>query len=107
MSETKAAVPIVTIDGPSSSGKGTISRLVATRIGWHLLDSGALYRLVALAGVRKHTDPDDVESHVALARAMRVELGADSDGGERELLEGDNITLTIRTGEACARGALV
>ena len=46
-----APVPIATIDGPSSSGKGTVSRLVAARVGWNLLDSGALYRLVALAGV--------------------------------------------------------
>src|SRR6185295_4934480 len=68
MSDAKNSVPIVTIDGPSSSGKGTISRLVAARVGWHLLDSGALYRLVALAGIRKHLDPDDVENHVALAR---------------------------------------
>ncbi len=42
-------VPVIAIDGPSGSGKGTVARLVATRLGWHLLDSGALYRLVALA----------------------------------------------------------
>ena len=47
---TPSGIPIVTIDGPSGSGKGTISRAVAERVGWHLLDSGALYRLVALAG---------------------------------------------------------
>ena len=47
---TRSAVPVLTIDGPSGSGKGTISRRVADRLGWHLLDSGALYRLVALAG---------------------------------------------------------
>ena len=71
-----ASVPVVTIDGPSSSGKGTISRLVAARVGWHLLDSGALYRLVALGGILKSLDPDDVEEHVAVARAMRVEFGS-------------------------------
>ena len=52
-----ASVPIVTIDGPSSSGKGTISRIVASRVGWHLLDSGALYRLVALGGILKEPRP--------------------------------------------------
>ena len=67
-------VPIVTIDGPSSSGKGTISRIVASRVGWQLLDSGALYRLVALGGILKDLDPDDVEQHVAIARSMRVEF---------------------------------
>ena len=66
-------VPILTIDGPSSSGKGTISRIVAARVHWNLLDSGALYRLVALAGIRKRLDPDDVENHVTLARSMRVD----------------------------------
>jgi len=100
-------VPIVTIDGPSGSGKGTISRIVAARVGWHLLDSGALYRLVALAGVRKHADPDDVESHVALARAMRVEFGADTYGDERVLLDGDNVTRQIRTEEAGAGASRV
>ena len=53
------AHPIITIDGPSGSGKGTISRLVADRLGWRLLDSGALYRLAALASVRYGIEPDD------------------------------------------------
>ena len=44
-----AAIPVLTIDGPSGSGKGTISRLVAQRLGWHYLDSGALYRAIAIA----------------------------------------------------------
>jgi hypothetical protein len=105
MSEARPAVPIVTIDGPSSSGKGTISRLVAARVGWHLLDSGALYRLVALAGIRKKLDPDDVENHVALARGMKVEFGSGPTGEERVLLDGDEVTHLIRTEEAGA-GAL-
>ena len=46
-------VPIITIDGPSGSGKGTIARRVADQLGWHLLDSGALYRLVAYAGQQR------------------------------------------------------
>ena len=100
-------VPIVTIDGPSSSGKGTISRIVAARVGWNLLDSGALYRLVALAGLRKHADQDDVEAHVALARAMRVEFAADPYGDERVLLDGENVTRQIRTEEAGAGASRV
>src|SRR5256885_8624689 len=55
----RSASPIVTIDGPSGSGKGTISRAVARQVGWHLLDSGALYRLVALAGLAAGLDSPD------------------------------------------------
>ena len=107
MSEARTAVPIVTIDGPSSSGKGTISRLVAVRVGWHLLDSGALYRLVALAGIRKKLDPDDVENHVVLARGMKVEFGSGPTGEERVLLDGDEVTHLIRTEEAGAGASRV
>jgi cytidylate kinase len=107
MSEARAPVPIATIDGPSSSGKGTISRLVAARVGWHLLDSGALYRLVALAGVRKGLDDDDVENHVAVARAMRVEFGSGPTGEERVLLDGEDVTRQIRTEETGAGASRV
>jgi len=97
------AVPIVTIDGPSSSGKGTISRLVASNVGWHLLDSGALYRLVALAGVHRKVDPDDVAEHVSLARNMRVEFGS-RDGDEQVMLDGRDVTRELRT-ELAGAGA--
>jgi CMP/dCMP kinase len=100
------AVPIVTIDGPSSSGKGTIARLVASRVGWNLLDSGVLYRLVALAGIRKRIDPDDVPEHVSIARKMRVEFGG-NEGEERVLLEGDDVTRQVRTEEAGAGASRV
>jgi len=101
-----APVPIATIDGPSSSGKGTVSRLVAARVGWNLLDSGALYRLVALAGVLKGVDADDVAEHVALARNMRVQFGSE-DGEEQVLLDGDDVTRRIRTEEAGAGASRV
>ena len=107
MSPTQTSVPIATIDGPSSSGKGTISRIVATRVGWNLLDSGALYRLVALAGIRKQLDPDDVENHVAQARAMQVEFGSAPGGGERVLLGSEDVTRELRTEEAGAGASRV
>jgi cytidylate kinase len=100
-------VPIVTIDGPSSSGKGTISRIVASRVGWHLLDSGALYRLVALGGLLKNLDPDDVEEHVAIARSMRVEFGSVGSGEELVLLDGRDVTQKIRTEQAGAGASRV
>jgi len=100
-------VPIVTIDGPSSSGKGTISRIVAARVGWHLLDSGALYRLVALGGIQRGLDPDDVEEHVAVARAMKVEFAAATTGEERVVLDGRDVTRRIRNEEAGAGASRV
>ncbi len=99
-------VPIVTIDGPSSSGKGTISRLVANRVGWQLLDSGALYRLVALAGLKRNLDPDDVEEHVAIARALKVEFGSIA-GEEQVFLDGQDVTREIRTEQAGAGASRV
>ncbi|MCB1623009.1 MAG: (d)CMP kinase, partial [Pseudomonadales bacterium] len=83
--------PIITIDGPTSSGKGTIARAVARALGWNLLDSGALYRLVALSGAMRGLDPDDVKSHAALAAGMKVEFLTDADGAERVLLAGEDV----------------
>jgi cytidylate kinase len=96
--------PVATIDGPSGSGKGTISRAVAQHIGWHLLDSGALYRLVALAGARSGTAADDPESHARLARSMQVVFGAGPDGAERVHLDGQDVTAAIRA-ETAGQGA--
>jgi len=107
MSASNPSVPIVTIDGPSSSGKGTISRIVASRVGWHLLDSGALYRLVALGGILRNLDPDDVEEHVAVARSMRVEFGSVGAGEEMVLLDGRDVTQKIRTEQAGAGASRV
>src|SRR3954467_1832873 len=104
---SSATVPIVTIDGPSSSGKGTISRIVAAKAGWHLLDSGALYRLVALGGILRNLDPDDVEEHVAVARRMKVQFGSVGDGEEQVLLDGKDVTRRIRTEEAGAGASRV
>jgi cytidylate kinase len=96
--------PIVTVDGPGGSGKGTVSRLLAQRTGWHLLDSGALYRLVAFAGVLAGLDPDDVEGHARLAGQMQVTFAADPDGQERILLDGRDVAGALRS-EAAGAGA--
>ena len=107
MSVAPVSVPIVTIDGPSSSGKGTISRIVAASVGWNLLDSGALYRLVALGGILRNLDPDDVEEHVAIARAMKVQFGSVGAGEEKVTLDGQDVTRKIRTQEAGAGASRV
>ncbi|HLQ13170.1 MAG TPA: (d)CMP kinase [Steroidobacteraceae bacterium] len=100
-------VPIVTIDGPSGAGKGTVSRRLAERLGWHLLDSGALYRLVALAGVMAKLAPDDKTGHVRLADALDPEFGLRSDGSERILLGGADVTAAIRSEETGAGASRV
>jgi len=103
MSRTQSC-PIVTIDGPSGSGKGTISRAVADRTHWHLLDSGALYRLVALAGVTAGLDAADERGHGELAARMDVRFGSAADGSERVRLEGRDVTAAIRS-EGAGQGA--
>ncbi len=97
-------VPIVTIDGPSGSGKGTIARLVAKHAGWHLLDSGALYRLAALEGARRGLAPDDVQGHARWAAVMDVTFGMRPDGGEVVTLAGQDVTGELRS-ETAGAGA--
>jgi CMP/dCMP kinase len=92
--------PIITIDGPSGSGKGTISRLVADRLGWQLLDSGALYRLVAYVGQRHGLLPYDESGHAAIAQQLDVQFGLGPHGGEQIWLGGDEVSQRIRTEQA-------
>ncbi len=94
------SVPVITIDGPSGSGKGTIARRVAERLGFHLLDSGALYRLTALAAQRRGVVLDDVDALAGIARTLDVRFGSDEQGAERILLDGEDVTDAIRTEEA-------
>jgi cytidylate kinase len=92
-------VTVVTIDGPTSSGKGTISRTVAAQLHWHLLDSGALYRLVALRGQQLGLEPDNIAGHAAAAETLDAAFGAVQDE-ERIWLAGEDVTLAVRTAAA-------
>jgi cytidylate kinase len=90
---------VVTIDGPSGAGKGTVSRRLAGRLGWNLLDSGALYRLVALAGLKAGLAPDDRAGHARLAKVLDSQFGARADGSELILLGGEDVTMALRSEE--------
>ena len=88
---------IVTIDGPSGSGKGAISRLLAQSLGWDLLDSGALYRLVALRSQRLNIEHTEISALTEIAANLPVVFSAESEGGETQvLLDGEDVSLAIR-----------
>ena len=83
---------VITVDGPSGSGKGTISQRVAKRLGWHFLDSGALYRLLGLAVSRQGIPFEATDRVATVAGSMSVQFE-----GDRVLLDGDDVTDAIRT----------
>jgi len=98
-------IPVLTIDGPSGSGKGTICALVAQELGWHLLDSGALYRLVALGAMRHDIELTDEAALAAYAAELDVQFELQPDGSApRILLEGEVVGDALRT-EACGNAA--
>ena len=103
----REAVPVIAIDGPSGSGKGTIARRVAARLGWHLLDSGALYRLVALAARRRNVALDEPEALAGIAVGLDVRFALAANGEDRVWLEGDDVTRELRTEEAGAGASAV
>lgn len=95
------SIPVVTIDGPAGSGKGTISQRVAKELDWKILDSGALYRIVALAAQRKGLDLNDIEkvsdSLTNIAEELDVVFRSKADGGVEIILENDVVTQDIRS----------
>ncbi|OHV12209.1 (d)CMP kinase [Kushneria phosphatilytica] len=88
-------VPVLTLDGPGGAGKGTISRLVADELGWHLLDSGALYRLTALAAERQGVNFSDTAALAQVARELNVAF-LPCEGGAQVLLEEEDVSHEIR-----------
>ncbi|MEC8428522.1 MAG: (d)CMP kinase, partial [Pseudomonadota bacterium] len=88
-------ISVITIDGPSGAGKGTVCQLVAKSLGLHLLDSGALYRLTALAAERQGVDFADTAALARVARNLDVTF-LPQESGTLVQLEGDDVSLAIR-----------
>ena len=99
LKNTMIDIPVLTIDGPSGSGKGTVAQLMAKDLGWHYLDSGALYRVLAQASIKHGVELGDESSISTLAKNLDVVFLVKS--GELEvLLEGCNVTTLIRSEQA-------
>ena len=97
--------PVVTVDGPSGAGKGTISQLLAERLGYKLLDSGAIYRVLALAAIHHNVELDNEESLTLLAAHLDVQfITGNESKGIKVVLEGEDVSLTIRSQE-CSNAA--
>lgn len=91
---------VITIDGPSGSGKGTVSRLLAQKLGWSILDSGAIYRVLALAAMHHHIEPGDEEALIPLAAHLDVQFVVeDISQSPKIILEGEDVTHSIRNEE--------
>ncbi len=89
-------LPVIAIDGPSGSGKGTISRNVAKSLGFHLLDSGALYRSIVIAADRKNISYSDPDQLSLIANDLKIAFKSNADKSEKILLNGNDITHLVR-----------
>jgi len=100
-------IPVITIDGPSGAGKGTAARIVAEQLGWHLLDSGAIYRVLAVAIQHHHISVEEEEPLIPIAAHLDVQFEVSEDGQSKVILEGEDVTHVIRTEEIGALASQV
>ncbi|PXF63063.1 (d)CMP kinase [Kangiella spongicola] len=96
---SQESAPVITVDGPSGSGKGTISQILATKLGYHLLDSGALYRLTALSVLKNDIDTNDIEAVAKAALELDVVFEPQIDGEQKVLLNGQDVGVELRLDE--------
>src|ERR671913_1377653 len=100
-------IPVLTIDGPSGSGKGTISRSVARRLGWHYLDSGAIYRAVGQAAAWEGVDLSDPEAVAACAARTEIQFVTAGDGEPHVVVNGKDATRALRSETAAAAASAI
>ncbi len=97
---------VITIDGPSGAGKGTASSLLAKKLGWHFLDSGAIYRVLAVASLHHQIPAEDELGLLPLASGLDVNFET-TENGVRVILEGEDVSDTIRTEEVGATASKI
>ncbi|GAB2655103.1 (d)CMP kinase [Arenimonas aestuarii] len=100
-------IPVLTIDGPSGSGKGTISRAVADRLGWHYLDSGAIYRAVGLAAAWENVDLSDSEAVAQCAARTEIRFETADSGELHVIVNGKDATRQLRMETAGAAASAI
>lgn len=107
VSDSRSA-PVLTVDGPGGVGKGTVSQIIAGRLGWHYLDSGALYRVVGLAASDRGTDLADGAAVARLAGQVRIDFEPCADGAPaRVFLDGNEVSSRLRTEDAGKLASIV
>lgn len=101
---SSSSVPVITIDGPSGTGKGTLCQMLAKTLGWHMLDSGAIYRVLAYAIIKDDLSKDAVAAIVDRAKNLDLKFEFTAHGESRTLLDNDDVTDSIRS-ENCGQTA--
>ena len=99
--------PVITIDGPGGAGKGTVARAIAQQLGWHLLDSGAIYRLLALASLQRGIASEDTDAICDLAKGLDIDFPVTGDFAGEVLLDGQIVTHAIREEATGARASVL
>ena len=107
MKKIEQNIPIITIDGPSGSGKGTLCHIIADKLKWHMLDSGAIYRILAYAAYLKMLPLDDENELAALAAVLPVQFIPKPNGLTQVLLDNQDVSMAIRTEENSIRASKI
>lgn len=90
-------IPIITLDGPSGTGKGTLCHMLAKHLGWHFLDSGALYRVLALAAIKRKVSLDDIDNLLKILSLLDIEFITNEDLGVNVILDGEDVSAELRS----------
>ncbi len=99
--------PVITVDGPSGSGKGTLTQLIAHELKWHVLDSGALYRLLAVAAINHEVSLDDIPGLEKLSHDLDIRFKENIGGTLKVFLDGKEVTAAVRAEKTGEKASIV